>query len=163
MSTSLHKKKIVLHYAPFGNDYIFPKDEFYLGPEYRESDLGYSEGAIRQFRGPRNEHVLEYPDHYKGHRDHTDPHTDPLGHCIRDAPEISLSIVAGGLIALVGGILLFRWKEKKKEESKDDQQAERDLWFYVAITLFIVFFVAILIFFIVKMARESERQTILYS
>ena len=67
-----------------------------LPPDYVQvsDSLGYRRGALRQYRGPHNIHVLEYPDEWSFHRDHVDPRADPMGHLIEDAPEIVLSVAA---------------------------------------------------------------------
>lgn len=58
---------------------------------------GDKKDAIRQFRGPNNIHVLEYPDHWAVHWDWGDPRTidGALVHIFADAPEIGFALVAG--------------------------------------------------------------------
>jgi hypothetical protein len=72
---------------------------FVTVPEY----LGDQKDALRQYRGPNNLHVLEYPDDWSFHRDYSDPRTDPLGHLLSDAPEPLLC----GLVSLFVGLAVY--------------------------------------------------------
>ena len=42
-----------------------------------------------------NLHIREYPDKFLVHTDRVDPREDPLGHLIRDAPEILIGMACG--------------------------------------------------------------------
>jgi hypothetical protein len=146
------KKRINLRNEKPEIDHIFPKSEYELGPEFKETDLGYSEGAIRQYRGPNNQHILEYEDHYKGHRDISDPYQDPIGHLINDAPE---TIITGGfsILGFIGlNSLYARWKSRRKMKTEDV------LWI-IAIAVIIIL-ILLLIYWGLKMYRESRRRTV---
>ena len=64
---------------------------------FEVTTLGEPKGALRQYRGPNNSHVHEYPDVWILHRDKVDPRIDPVGHLLFDAPYV----LVAGLIALV--------------------------------------------------------------
>lgn len=66
--------------------------------------LGDPRGAARQYRYG-NLHIREYADHYAVHTDRIDPRRDPLGHLVRDAPEVLAGIAAG---AAAGALAYFR-------------------------------------------------------
>lgn len=164
MTFSKKKKKINLRYVPVETDYILPKDEFSLGPEFKETSLGYSEDSIAQYRGPNGQHVIEFKYHYKGHRDHTDPKKDPLGHAIKDAPEIIVTAIVGTILAIFSAILLFRWKEKKQKESEYGEH-KKNKWEIIFTVIMVILFIVIFIigiFFLTKYLRESKRETIFY-
>lgn len=146
------KKKIDLSHAPYDTDYIFPKSKYELGPEYKETFWGYSEGALAQYRGPNNEHVLEYEDHYKGHRDHADPVKDPWGHIIKDAPESIISILAASIVGAIAAIFLYRWKEKNKDKRYIK-------WIIIIIAMVLLVFVGM--WSLIKFLRESKREEII--
>lgn len=61
--------------------------------------FGNKKTALKQYRGPHNIHVLEYPDYWSSHRDIADPFKDPIGHLIFDSPEIPVSTIIGILTA----------------------------------------------------------------
>src|SRR5579872_6130937 len=63
-----------------------------------ETNLGKKNGAIRQFRYG-NLHIREYDDKYLVHMDKVDPRKDPLGHLVKDAPEILVGITSGIVVA----------------------------------------------------------------
>ena len=69
-----------------------------LSKEFEEIPdiLGDKKGAIRQFRGPNNIHVLEYEDHWSVHWDWGDPRRidGALVHIFADAPEVGFALVA---------------------------------------------------------------------
>ena len=65
-----------------------------------ETILGERHGARRQYRYGRL-HIREYDDEFLVHTDREDPRQNPLGHIVRDAPEI-LAGLAGA--ALAGGL-----------------------------------------------------------
>lgn len=54
-------------------------------------------------------------DHYLVHIDRVDPQKDPLGHLIKDAPQV---IVAGIIIA--GAYFIFKTLLKDDEQTKDN-------------------------------------------
>jgi hypothetical protein len=58
--------------------------------------LGDKKDSIRQYRGPNNNHALEYKDHWMVHWDWGDPRTidGALVHIFADAPEIGFGLVA---------------------------------------------------------------------
>ena len=75
-----------------------PKEVRHFMPQgTEETILGQKNGAKKQYRYG-NLHIREYDDKYLVHVDKVDPRQDPLGHLIRDAPEILIG-VASGLIA----------------------------------------------------------------
>jgi hypothetical protein len=156
------KKKIDLSNAPIGTDYKFPKSKFELGPEYEETPWGYSEGSIAQYRGPNNEHVLEYEDYYKGHRDHADPSKDPWGHIVNDAPESLISILAASIIGSIAALFLYRWKEKEDEKNKDKKKTERTLWIWVIIIVAVVIIIFVGLLSLIKFFRDSKRTEVEY-
>jgi hypothetical protein len=81
---SPEKIPIDLSNADFEKNYKFPKSKYYLPSNFKETNLGYPNGAIKQYRGPFNQHVKEYDTYYLGHRDHADPRVDPFGHIVKD-------------------------------------------------------------------------------
>ena len=64
--------------------------------------LGDPRGAARQYRYG-NLHIREYAGHYAVHADRADPRRDPLGHLVRDAPEV----LAGAAAGLAAGALAY--------------------------------------------------------
>ena len=105
---------------PIHKDIMIPKRILLrLPPEFETTTLGYpKEGALAQYRGPDAIHVHEYPDHWLFHRDYGDPRTFEglLAHLLFDAPEIPLSIMAGGVSGIAVGSLVY---ELRKNESKN--------------------------------------------
>lgn len=59
-----------------------------------ETILGQKNGAKKQYRYG-NLHIREYDHKYLVHMDTVDPRKDPLGHLIKDAPEILVGITSG--------------------------------------------------------------------
>jgi hypothetical protein len=59
-----------------------------------ETVLGQKNGAKKQYRYG-NLHIREYDDKYLVHMDRVDPRKDPLGHLVRDAPEILVGVASG--------------------------------------------------------------------
>ena len=75
-----------------------PKEVRHFMPEdAEETVLGQKNGATKQYRY-ENLHIREYDDKYLVHMDKVDPRQDPIGHLVRDAPEIIIG-VASGIIA----------------------------------------------------------------
>ncbi len=68
----------------------------FLPKEYKRTDLGDQKGAIAQYRGPNNVHVLEYENEWRVHWDFGDPRTPDglLVHVFADAPEVGFSLLA---------------------------------------------------------------------
>ena len=81
-----------------GEEIEVPKElrEFMLeGAE--ETVLGQKNGAYKQYRYG-NLHIREYDDKFLVHTDRIDPREDPLGHLVRDAPEILIGLACGFLL-----------------------------------------------------------------
>jgi len=75
-----------------------PKEVRHFMPEdAEETVLGQKNGATKQYRYG-NLHIREYDNKYLVHMDKVDPRQDPIGHLVRDAPEIIIG-VASGVIA----------------------------------------------------------------
>jgi hypothetical protein len=64
-------------------------------PGFEETWMGEPKGAIAQYRGPDNLHLLKYKDGWELHRDFGDPRS--LGgfiiHIFLDAPEVGLALL----------------------------------------------------------------------
>jgi hypothetical protein len=77
-----------------------------------ETFLGQKNGAKKQYRYG-NLHIREYDDKFLVHTDRIDPRVDPIGHLLKDAPEVLIglgcAIVAGSKI----GSLFLNKKSKK--------------------------------------------------
>lgn len=72
-----------------------PKEVRHFMPdEAEETVLGQKNGATKQYRYG-NLHIREYSDKYLVHMDKVDPRQDPMGHLIRDSPEILIGIATG--------------------------------------------------------------------
>ncbi|MDE1845452.1 MAG: hypothetical protein KGI10_09025 [Thaumarchaeota archaeon] len=72
-----------------------PKEvRHFMLEEAKETVLGQKNGAKKQYRYG-NLHIREYDDKYLVHMDKVDPRKDPLGHLIKDAPEILVGITSG--------------------------------------------------------------------
>lgn len=72
-----------------------PKEVRHFMPdEAEETILGQKNGATKQYRYG-NLHIREYDDKYLVHMDKVDPRQDPMGHLIRDSPEILIGIATG--------------------------------------------------------------------
>jgi hypothetical protein len=105
---------------PIHKDIMIPKRILPRLPSgFEMTTLGYErEGALAQYRGPDAIHVHEYPGHWLFHRDYGDPRTfeGVLAHLLFDAPEIPLSIMAGGVSGIAVGSIVY---EMRKNQSKD--------------------------------------------
>ena len=81
-----------------------PKGAREFVPDWAEETvLGEPQGSRRQYRYG-NLHIREYDDCYTVHTDRVDPRRDPLGHLIRDAPEVLIGAgcgLAAGALAYV--------------------------------------------------------------
>lgn len=84
----------------------------FMPEEAEETVLGQKNGALRQYRYG-NLHIREYEDKFLVHTDKIDPRTDPVGHLVRDAPEVLIGLAC----AVFGGSQmanrLFNRKSKK--------------------------------------------------
>ena len=105
---------------PIHKDIRIPKKILPRLPSgFEITTLGYErEGALAQYRGPDAIHVHEYPDHWLFHKDYGDPRTFEgfLTHLRFDAPEIPLSIMAGGVSGIAVGSIVY---EMRKNQSKN--------------------------------------------
>lgn len=80
-----------------------PKEAREFMPDWAEETvLGEPQGSRRQYRYG-NLHIREYDDCYTVHTDRVDPRRDPLGHLIRDAPEVLIGAGCG----LAAGALAY--------------------------------------------------------
>jgi hypothetical protein len=66
--------------------------------DLEETILGNKKGAQKQYRYG-NLHIREYYNHYAIHTDKINPHKDPIGHLVADAPEY----IAGAIAAVAIG------------------------------------------------------------
>ena len=90
---------------------IMPGDEIEVPKELREfmlekaeeTILGQRNGANKQYRYG-NLHIREYGDKFLVHTDRVDPRKDPIGHLIRDAPEVLVGLAC----AVFGGSQVAR-------------------------------------------------------
>lgn len=76
------------------------QDALPLPPFFRETDLGLSKGAIRQYRDekPTNSlHVHEFPDYLLVHVDTFNAEFHPVAHGIVDTPGLTLAVVGGAI------------------------------------------------------------------
>ncbi len=67
---------------------------------FRETDLGLSKGAIRQYRDgkPTNSlHLHEFPDFFLVHVDTFNAEFHPVAHGIVDTPGIALAVIGGAI------------------------------------------------------------------
>ncbi len=80
-----------------GNEIEVPKElrEFML-EKAEETLLGQKNGAYKQYRYG-NLHIREYDDKFLVHSDKVDPRENPLGHLIRDAPEVLVGLACAAL------------------------------------------------------------------
>ncbi len=102
----IYQGKVVdLRKIPFAREMFLKKKDTILGNRFRKTLMGYTKGAVSQYRGPYSTHVREYSDHYTIHRDFIDPRKNPISHLAKDAPMELAAWVVGGLIALL--IILF--------------------------------------------------------
>ena len=92
-----------------GEEIEVPKElrEFML-EDAEETVLGQKNGAYKQYRYG-NLHIREYSDKYMVHTDRIDPREDPLGHLVRDAPEVLVGLACG---------LITGYKTAKQFENK---------------------------------------------
>jgi hypothetical protein len=81
--------------------------------EAEETKLGQKNGADRQYRYG-NLHIREYEDKYMVHMDKIDPRKDPLGHLVRDAPEVLIGLAS----AFFGGKKVASQLYKMQKNSK---------------------------------------------
>ncbi len=81
--------------------------------EAEETKLGQKNGADKQYRYG-NLHIREYEDKYMVHMDKIDPRKDPLGHLVRDAPEILIGLAS----AFFGGKKVASQLYKMQKNSK---------------------------------------------
>ena len=97
-----------------------PEDEIEVPKELREfmpedakeTILGQKNGAKKQYRYG-NLHIREYNDKFLVHTDKVDPRVNPIGHLVRDAPEVLIGIACG---IFTGAITAkkFSYKNSKK-------------------------------------------------
>lgn len=86
-----------------GKEIRVPKEVREFVPDWAEETvLGEPQGSRRQYRYG-NLHIREYDDCYTVHTDRVDPRKDPLGHLIRDAPEVLIGAGCG----LAAGALAY--------------------------------------------------------
>ena len=78
-----------------------------------ETKLGKKSGADKQYRYG-NLHIREYEDKYLLHMDKIDPRKDPLGHLVRDAPEVLIGLAS----AFFGGKKVAAQLYKMQKNSK---------------------------------------------
>ena len=98
-----------------------PVDEIEVPKELREfmlegaeeTVLGQKNGAYRQYRYG-NLHIREYPDKFLVHTDKVDPRLDPLGHLVKDAPEVLIGLAC----AIFGGSYVAKKIFSDKDKSK---------------------------------------------
>ena len=100
--------------VPLNRNIILPKRDTIIGSDFKNTELGHSIGAIRQYRGPYATHIREYTHHYCLHRDRIDPRHDPLGHLIYDAPDDLAGLALGLVCGLVAGKYTY---DKRKDVS----------------------------------------------
>jgi len=81
--------------------------------EAEETKLGQKNGADKQYRYG-NLHIREYEDKYMVHMDKIDPRKDPLGHLVRDAPEVLIGLAS----AFFGGKKIASQLYKMQKNSK---------------------------------------------
>ena len=81
--------------------------------EAEETKLGQKNSADKQYRYG-NLHIREYEDKYLVHMDKIDPRKDPLGHLVRDAPEVLIGLAS----AFFGGKKVASQLYKMQKNSK---------------------------------------------
>lgn len=81
--------------------------------EAEETKLGQKNGADKQYRYG-NLHIREYEDKYMVHMDKIDPRKDPLGHLVKDAPEVLIGLAS----AFFGGKKIATQLYKMQKNSK---------------------------------------------
>jgi len=64
-------------------------------PGFERTWMGEPKGALAQYRGPDNLHLLEYPNGWELHRDFGNPRSigGLIVHIFLDAPEVGLSFL----------------------------------------------------------------------
>jgi len=92
-----------------GDEIEVPKElrEFML-EEAQETILGQKNGAYKQYRYG-NLHIREYQDKFLVHTDRVDPRKDPMGHLIRDAPEVLIGLACA---AFTGSQVIKKFRKK---------------------------------------------------
>jgi hypothetical protein len=83
-----------------GNEIEVPKElrEFMLEAA-QETILGQKNGADKQYRYG-NLHIREYQDKFLVHTDRVDPRQDPMGHLVRDAPEVLIGMACAAFTGI---------------------------------------------------------------
>lgn len=79
-----------------GRKVWIPKSKMLTVPiGFKETVFGELKGAIRQYRGPDNLHLLEFQNGWELHRDFGDPRTLSgfIIHIFLDAPEVGLALL----------------------------------------------------------------------
>ena len=96
-----------------GDEIEIPKElrEFML-EDAEETFLGQKNGAQRQYRYG-NLHIREYNDKFLVHNDRIDPRIDPVGHLVRDAPEVLIGLAC----AVFGGSQIAKKLYNKKSKN----------------------------------------------
>jgi|SRR5271157_179963 len=99
-----------------------------LPASYEETALGYPPSTVhaeayRQYRGPYRRHVYETATAWIAHRDAADPRHDPLGHFLKDTPELA---IGAGVGLLAGGIAAYGFKKRRLEKGGTKEEAQRD-------------------------------------
>ncbi len=83
-----------------GNEIEVPKEiREFMPDNAHETILGQKNGADKQYRYGHL-HIREYPDKFLVHTDRVDPRQDPVGHLIRDAPEILIGLACASFTGL---------------------------------------------------------------
>ena len=83
-----------------------PREEFAVPEGAEETMLGLPKGSIKQYRLDTM-HIREYKDGFEVHWDKVDPRKDPVGHLVKDAPELLVL----GIAAIIGiGYAVYRMK-----------------------------------------------------
>lgn len=96
-----------------GDEIEVPKEIFeFMSNEAEETFLGQRNGAKKQYRY-RNLHIREYDDKFLVHTDHVDPRKNPLGHLVRDAPEVLIGLAC----AAIGGTQIASLINKYQKNS----------------------------------------------
>lgn len=90
-----------------------PRDVREFMPDWiRETFLGAPQGQRRQYRYGLL-HIREYGGEFRVHTDRVDPRRDPLGHLVRDAPEVLVGIAVA---ALAGGLCVAKPGKKSARD-----------------------------------------------
>lgn len=93
-----------------GDEIEVPKElrEFML-ERAEETILGQKNGAYKQYRYG-NLHIREYSDKFLVHNDRIDPRQDPMGHLVRDAPEVLIGLACA---AFTGSQIIKKSRKNK--------------------------------------------------